>query len=86
MVDEGYNNIVRHKRMEIRNKKKSKIKIVTAIIVLIVIPVAAYFDYTFLGYKSIIGYILTCLFEFFIFFSGVSFGEWLQYEYGEGNY
>lgn len=57
--------------------KKTKIKISIFFIICLLIPIATYFDYLYFGHKSPIGYFVTCLFEVFIFFSGIAVGEWL---------
>ena len=62
---------------------KNKVKIGVGIGILVAIPIAVYFDYIFWGYKSPIGYTITCLFEIIIFFAGVSFGEWIHDKYGD---
>ena len=64
-------------------RTKHKIKLGVVIVVLLAIPLAVYFDYIFLGYKSPVGYAITCLFEMMIFFAGVSFGEWIEHKYGD---
>ena len=62
--------------------KKTKIKVSIFFIVCLLIPTAVYFDYLYFGYKSPIGYFITCLFEVFIFFCGVAVGEWVENAYG----
>lgn len=59
----------------------SKIKLWIFIIVLVALPFATYLDYLYWGYKSLIGYFLTCMFEIFIFFIGVALGEALSQEH-----
>ena len=58
----------------------NKIKLWIFIIVLIALPLATYLDYIYWGYKSLLGYFLTCLFEILIFFIGVALGENLNKE------
>ena len=47
-------------------------------LILLFLPLAVYFDYVYVGRKSIAGYALICLLEVMIFFAGWCFGEWMN--------
>ena len=70
------------KVIKINISKKTKIKTSIFFILCLLIPIAAYLDYLYSGYKSPTGYFITCLFEILIFFSGVCLGEYIEKVYG----